>query len=258
MDLGLRGKVAMVTGGAIGIGKGIVSCLAREGVIVVVADLNLEAAKKTADELGKNVEAIKMDVTDKKQVEGVVKTVLNKHGKIDILVNNAGISRPIKFVDIEPEEWDQKFNVNVKGVYLVTRAVLPHMMERKYGKVINIASMVAKEAIPDFSHYCSTKFAVMGLTQALAKEYAKYDININAVCPGVVRTGLWNEDLLPAMAKEQGITPDEAFANFCATIPLGRCQTPEDIGNVVAFLASDIAKNMTGQGINVTSGMQLH
>ena len=170
MKLNLEGKIAIVTGGAVGIGKGIVSCFANEGATVVIADLDLEAAEKTANELGNNVEAVKLDVTDKQDVESIVKSTQERHGKIDILVNNAGISRPIKFVDIEPEEWDQKFNVNVKGVYLVTRAVLPGMMERRYGKIINIASMVAKEAIPDFSHYSSTKFAVMGLTQALAKE----------------------------------------------------------------------------------------
>lgn len=258
MDLGLDGKVALVTGGAVGIGKGIVSCLAREGANVVIGDIDMEASEKTAAELGEKVEAMKLDVTNKEQVESVVKAVQDKHGKLDILVNNAGISRPIKFVDIEPEEWDQKFDINVKGVYLITRAVLPQMIERRYGKIINIASMVAKEAIPMFSHYCSTKFAIIGLTQALAKEYAEYDINVNAVCPGVVRTALWNEDLLPDMAKQQGVTPDEAFDNFCATIPLGRAQSPEDIGNMVAYLASDIARNMTGQGVNVTSGQQMH
>ena len=258
MDLGLENKVAIVTGGAVGIGKGIVTCLAQESAKVIIADIDIELAKKTASEFGEHVDAMRLDVTDKSQVEALVKEVLAKYGKIDILVNNAGISRPIKFVDIEPEEWDQKFNVNVKGVYLITRAVLPHMMEKRYGKIINIASMVAKEAIPMFSHYCATKFAVMGLTQALAKEYAEYDINVNAVCPGVVRTALWDEDLLPDMGKQQGITPDEAFERFCETIPLGRAQTPEDIGNMVTYLASDIGRNMTGQGINVTSGQQMH
>jgi len=258
MNLELNNKIAIVTGGGAGIGKGIVACLARENAKVVIADLDLKVGQQAASEIGVNVEAMKMDVTNKEQVESVVKAVIEKHGQIDILVNNAGISRPIKFVDIEPEEWDQKFNVNVKGLYMITRAVLPQMIERREGKIINIASMVAKEAIPMFSHYCSTKFAVMGLTQALAKEYAEFNINVNAVCPGVVRTALWDEDLLPDMAKQQGITPDEAFDRFCETIPLGRAQTPEDIGNMVAYLASDVARNMTGQGINVTSGQQMH
>lgn len=258
MEFGLEKKVAIITGGGAGIGKGIVSCLAKEGATVIITDLDLEVAQNAAAEIGLKTEAMKMDVTDKAEVELSVNAVLKKHGKIDILVNNAGISRPIKFVDIEPEEWAQKFNVNVNGVYLITRAVLPQMIERRYGKIINIASMVAKEAIPMFSHYCATKFAVMGLTQALAKEYAEYNINVNAVCPGVVRTALWNEDLLPDMAKQQNVTPDEAFQKFCETIPLGRAQSPEDIGNMVTYLASDLAMNMTGQGINVTSGQQMH
>jgi len=258
MDLGLKGKIAIVTGGAVGIGKGIVECLSREGATVVIVDLNMEAAKRVADQVGNKSIAIKVDLTQKTDVENAVKTTLDKFGKIDILVNNAGVSRNIKFVDINPEEWDRIFNINVKGLYLITRAILPHMIQRRYGKIINISSMVGKEGIPDFSHYCASKFAVIGLTQSLAKEYAEYDLNINAVCPGVVRTSLWNDNLLPTMAKEQGISPDEAFKNFCKTIPLGRPQTPEDIGNVVTFLASDISKNMTGQGINVTSGMQMH
>jgi NAD(P)-dependent dehydrogenase (short-subunit alcohol dehydrogenase family) len=258
MDLGLEGKVAIVTGGAAGIGKGIVSCLTREGATVVIGDIDLEAAERSATEIGKNAEAMKLDVTDREQAESVVNAVRERHGKIDILVNNAGISRPIKFVDIEPEEWDEKFTVNVRGVYLMIRSVLPFMIERRYGKIINIASFVGKEGIPNFSHYCATKAAVLNLTVSLAKEYAEHNLNINAVNPGVVRTALWNEDLLPRMAKEQGVTPDEAFENFCSSIPLGRPQTPEDIGNMVTYLASDRAMNMTGQAINVTSGQLMH
>jgi len=258
MELGLKDKVAIVTGGATGIGKGIVTCLVREGAKVIIADMNLAAAETTAREIGNSVEALKVDVTSKDDVEACVKSLMETHGKIDILVNNAGISRPIKFVDIEPEEWDEKFNVNVKGVYLMIRAILPQMIERRYGKIINIASFVGKDGIPNFTHYSATKAAVINLTQSLAREYAEYGINVNAVNPGVVRTALWNEDLLPDMAKEQGVTPDEAFDSFCATIPLGRPQSPEDIGNMVAFLASDVARNMTGQGINVTSGQLMH
>ena len=258
MDLGLEGKVAIVTGGAAGIGKGITSCLAREGAAVVIGDVNLEAAEKTARAIGDHVEGMKLDVANRRMVESMVEAVIKKHGKIDILVNNAGISRPMKFIDIEPDEWDQKFNINVKGVYLMTRAVLPHMIERRYGKIISIASFVGKEGIPEFSHYCATKAAVLNLTVSLAKEYAGYNLNINAVNPGVVRTALWNEDLLPKMGKEQGISPDEAFEKFCSSIPLGRPQTPEDIGNMVAFLASDLARNMTGQAINITSGQLMH
>jgi meso-butanediol dehydrogenase / (S,S)-butanediol dehydrogenase / diacetyl reductase len=131
------------------------------------------------------------------------------------------------------------------------------MMERRSGSIVSISSMVGKEAIPYFVHYSASKFAVIGLTQGLAKEMAEYDVNVNAVCPGVVRTPLW-EPLLNQLSENKGISRDEAWQEFVDGIPLGRPQEPEDIGEVVAFLASERARNMTGQGVNVTGGMQLH
>jgi NAD(P)-dependent dehydrogenase (short-subunit alcohol dehydrogenase family) len=186
-----------------------------------------------------------------------VADVLDAHGRIDVLVNNAGVSRSVPFHELDEAEWDRVNDVNAKGVFLTTRAVVEHMMARRSGRIIAISSMVGKEAIPLFAHYCASKFAVIGLTQALAKELAPYDINVNAVCPGVVRTPLW-EPLLDQLSRSKGITRDEAWAEFVRDIPLGRPQEPEDIGEVVAFLASARARNMTGQGVNVTGGMQLH
>jgi meso-butanediol dehydrogenase/(S,S)-butanediol dehydrogenase/diacetyl reductase len=245
----LDGRVAVVTGGARGIGRGIVDALAARGAEVVVADLDPDT---TGDE-----EAVRVDVTDAGSVRDLVRGVIERHGQLDILVNNAGVSRSVPFVDIEEAEWDRVFDVNVKGVYLACRAVVPHMMQRRYGKIVNISSMVGKEAIPLFVHYSASKFAVLGLTQGLAKEMAPYDVNVNAVCPGVVRTPLW-EPLLDQLSETKGITRDQAFDEFVSGIPLGRPQEPEDIGEMVAFLASDRARNMTGQGINITGGMQLH
>lgn len=257
----LAGRVAVVTGGAKGIGRGIVEALARHGATVVVADLDGEEAQRTADAVGGTdgaaVLARPLDVTSWEDAQQLAAGVIEEHGGIDILVNNAGVSRSIAFVDIDEAEWDRVFDVNVKGVYLVTRAVLPHLIERRSGRVINLASMVGKEAIPLFVHYSASKFAVMGMTQGIAKEVAEYGITVNAVCPGVVRTPLW-EPLLDQLSKSKGITRDEAFEEFIAGIPLGRPQEPEDIGEVVAFLASEKARNMTGQGINVTGGMQVH
>jgi meso-butanediol dehydrogenase / (S,S)-butanediol dehydrogenase / diacetyl reductase len=245
----LDGRVAVVTGGARGIGRAIVDALAVRGADVVVADLDPDMAGEA--------EAVRVDVTDEASVRGLVRDVIERHGRLDILVNNAGVSRSVAFVDIDEAEWDRVFAVNVKGVYLACRAVVPHMMQRRSGKIVNISSMVGKEAIPLFVHYSASKFAVLGLTQGLAKEMAPYDVNVNAVCPGVVRTPLW-EPLLDQLSATKGITRDEAFDEFVSGIPLGRPQEPEDIGEVVAFLASDRARNMTGQGINVTGGMQLH
>jgi acetoin reductase-like protein len=259
--LDLLGKVAVVTGGAKGIGRGIVEALARHGATVVVADVDGEEATRTAEAVdaveGARIVGRRLDVTSWEDDQRLVAELLEELGQIDILVNNAGVSRGIPFLDIDEAEWDRVFDVNVKGVYFATRAVLPHMIGRRSGRVVNLASMVGKEAIPLFVHYSASKFAVMGITQGVAKEVAEHGITVNAVCPGVVRTPLW-EPLLDQLSAEKGITRDEAFAEFIDGIPLGRPQEPEDIGEVVAFLASDKARNMTGQGINVSGGMQLH
>jgi NAD(P)-dependent dehydrogenase (short-subunit alcohol dehydrogenase family) len=258
--LDLAGRVAVVTGGAKGIGRGIVDVLAGHGADVVVADLDAGEAQRAAQEVDRNgsrVTAASVDVTDWNSTHALVRDVIKEFGQLDILVNNAGVSRSIPFVDLDEAEWDRVFDVNVKGVFIACHAVLPHMVERRYGKIINLSSMVGKEAIPLFVHYSASKFAVIGITQGLAKEFAQFGINVNAVCPGVVRTPLW-EPLLDQLSANKGISRDEAFQEFIAGIPLGRPQEPQDIGEVVAFLASDKALNMTGQGINVTGGMQLH
>jgi meso-butanediol dehydrogenase/(S,S)-butanediol dehydrogenase/diacetyl reductase len=256
----LDGKVAIVTGGAKGIGRGIVEALARHGASVVVADLDTTEGERVAAAAGRDgarAIAVSLDVTSWEDNRRVVADTIDELGRVDILVNNAGVSKSIPFVGLDEAEWDRVFDVNVKGVFLATRAVVPHMIERRSGKIVNLASMVGKEAIPLFVHYSASKFAVIGLTQGLAKELAEYDINVNAVCPGVVRTPLW-EPLLDQLSATKGISRDAAFAEFVEGIPLGRPQEPSDIGEVVAFLASEKARNMTGQGINVTGGMQLH
>ena len=257
MDLGLEGKIGIVTGGTAGIGRGVTESLLSEGATIINFDINIEGAQKTAAELGENAHAMKVDVTRKAEVDTAVQTVIDRFGKIDILVNNAALSWPQRFIDMEEEDWDRMYSVNLKAVYLVTRPVLTHMVERQYGKIISISSIAGKEGIAKFSHYSATKFAVIGLTQALAHEYAQYDININTVCPGVVRTPLW-EAQLPGMSKEQGKPIEQVFQEFCEPIPFKRPQTPEDIGSMVTFLASGLAKNVTGQSINVTGGWHMH
>jgi NAD(P)-dependent dehydrogenase (short-subunit alcohol dehydrogenase family) len=251
----LEGKVAVITGAGSGIGRGIAAVLARRGATLVLTDLDEGKVAQVAGELGGT--ALLHDVTSWTSCQEVVQRVLDAQGQIDILVNNAGVSRSVPFHELDEAEWDRVHAVNVKGVFLTTRAVVPHMMERRNGSIISISSMVGKEAIPLFVHYSASKFAVIGLTQGLAKEMAPYDVRVNAVCPGVVRTPLW-EPLLEQLSVNKGITRDEAWQEFVDGIPLGRPQEPEDIGETVAFLASERARNMTGQGINVTGGMQLH
>jgi NAD(P)-dependent dehydrogenase (short-subunit alcohol dehydrogenase family) len=256
MDLELDGKIAIVTGGSLGIGKGIVECLAREGTTVVIGARHVEPAHKLAKQVGNGSIGIQMDVTKKADICKSVKTTLDRFGKIDILVNNAGMCRYMRFVDIEDGVWDMIHDLNLKGLFRMTQAVLPHMIERRYGKIINVASLLGKSTLPGYSGYSASKFGVIGLTQALAKEYAEYNININAVCPGIVRTPLWDE-LLATISKEQGISPGKIWEDIINFIPLKRPQTLEDNGNMVAYLASDISKNMTGQAINITGGQQM-
>jgi meso-butanediol dehydrogenase/(S,S)-butanediol dehydrogenase/diacetyl reductase len=251
----LDGRVSLVTGAGSGIGIGIARVLADRGATVVLSDLDASRVSDVAAEIGGT--ALAHDVTDWSSSETAVATVLREHGAIDILVNNAGVSKSIPFHEIDEAEWDRVHNVNVKGVFLTTRAVVPHMMKRRSGSIISISSMVGKEAIPLFVHYSASKFAVIGLTQGLAKEMAPYDVRVNAVCPGVVRTPLW-DPLLDQLAQNKGITREQAWEEFVADIPLKRPQEVQDIGETVAFLASDLARNMTGQGINVTGGQQLH
>jgi len=260
MDLGLKSKVVIVTGGARGIGAAIVKGFMSEGANVVIADIEFEAAKELAADLtgseGKAL-AVSADVTSKTEIDNLVATALGEFGKIDILVNNAGIVQDILFVDIEEKDWDRVHNINARGVYLVTRAVVPHMIAARSGKIVNISSRAGKEGQVGLTHYSASKFAVIGLTQALAKELAEYDINVNAICPGVLRTFMWEKVILDARAKRQGRPREQVFEDWVSRIPLKRPQEAEDIARVALFLSSPASKNITGEAVNVTGGLRM-
>lgn len=256
----LQDKIALVTGGGSGIGRGIALTMARHGADLVVTDMNAEGAETVAGEvraLGRRAQALRHDVTNWESCHDVVRRALAALGRIDTLVNNAGVSKSVPFHQLDEAEWDRVNDVNAKGVFLMCRAVVTHMMERRAGRIVNISSMVGKEAIPLFAHYCASKFAVIGLTQSLAKELAAYNVTVNAVCPGVLRTPLW-EPLLDQLAATKGISRQAAFDEFVAGIPLGRPQTPEDIGEAVSFLASERAKEITGVALDVSGGQVMH
>jgi NAD(P)-dependent dehydrogenase (short-subunit alcohol dehydrogenase family) len=259
MELRLKGKVAIVTGGARGIGGNIVEGLAKEGTNVVISDILFDAAQDLAEKLSKGetkVLAVKTDVRKKPDVDNLVSTTLKEFGKIDILVNAAAIVRDTLLVDIVEEEWDQVFAINVKGVYLVSRAVVPHMIAAKQGKIVNISSRSGKDAQAGLTHYGGAKFAIIGITQAMAKELAPYDINVNAVCPGIIRTDMW-ERLLDTRSQRTGVPREEIWSNIMQTIPLKRPQLPEDITNVVLFLSSEVSRNITGEAISVNGGVRM-
>jgi NAD(P)-dependent dehydrogenase (short-subunit alcohol dehydrogenase family) len=255
----LEGKVAVVTGAGRGIGAGIAMVLARHGADLVLTDRETSGAEETAVEIrrgGRKVLVLQHDVTSWESTETVARKAIAEFGQVDILITNAGVSKSVPFTELTGEEWDRVNNVNAKGVFLSCRAFAPHMIERRHGKIVNISSMVGKEAIPFFAHYCASKFAVIGLTQSMAKELAPYNINVNAVCPGVVRTPLW-DPLLEQLSVNKNITPDQAWSEFVEGIPFKRPQSPEDIGEVVAFLASDRARNITASAANVSGGQMI-
>ncbi len=259
MELGLEGKVAIVTGGARGICESIVEGFAKEGANVVISDILTDAAQELAEKLKKDgvkALAVKTDVRQKSDADNLAATTLKEFGKIDILVNGAAVVRDIKFIDIEEEEWDRVLDVNAKGVYLITRAIISHMIAAKQGKIVNISSRSGKDAQAGLAHYGASKFAVIALTQALAKELAEYNINVNAVCPGVIRTDMW-EKLLDARFERTGIPREQIFAKMVETIPLRRPQDPEDIANVVLFLSSNISRNITGEAVSVNGGSRM-
>jgi NAD(P)-dependent dehydrogenase (short-subunit alcohol dehydrogenase family) len=252
----LQGKVAIITGGGTGIGRGIAKVMAREGATVVCTDINPKNAEDTVAAVkaaGGKAEALRQDVTKWDSCREVADKVLKAHGQIDIIVTNAGVSKSVPITELDEAEWDRVNDVNIKGVFFSVKSVIPHMISRRYGKIVTIASMVGKEGIPLFTHYCASKFAVIGLTQSLAKELAPHNINVNAVCPGVVRTPLW-DPLLKQLSANKGITEAEAWGEFVGGIPFARPQEPEDIGEAVAFLASDRARNITAESANVSGG----
>jgi NAD(P)-dependent dehydrogenase (short-subunit alcohol dehydrogenase family) len=254
---GLSGKVALVTGGASGIGAGIARVLASQGARVAIGDLDAEAAGALAGRLpgdGPSL-GVRLDVTDRDSTGRAVDEVEERLGPVDVLVNNAGVSSVAPFLDITDGDWDRLMNVNLRGVLIVTQRVLAAMRERRDGRVINISSMAGKEGLPNLAHYCATKFGVIGLTQSLAKEAAPYNVTVNAVCPGVVRTPLWDD---PATGILRDLDGEKGWQAFVDGIPLGRPQSAEDIGNACAYLASDLAANITGEALNVSGGQQMH
>ena len=253
-------KVAIITGAGSGMGKRTAQMLASYGASVIAADINFELADRVSDEirsLGGQSAAFKVNVTEEDEVRKLIEFTIQTFNKIDILINCAGISKNMQLIETSVEDWDRIYDINVKGSFLTIRETLPYMMKQKSGKIVNFSSMLGKEAVSNAVAYSSSKFAVMGITQGVAKEAAPYNINVNAVCPGIVMTEMMQK-ATSEIAELNNKTEEEVIAQFCEDIPLNRLQTPDDIAGVVTFLCSDLAENMTGQGINITGGAQLH
>ncbi len=244
----LTGKTAVVTGGGRGIGRGIALALAGQGADVAVADITSGEPQAVAGEIeamGRRAAALRMDVTDREQIAEATSSAIDTLGQVDILVNNAGIGGA--------GDWERTFAVNVVGVVNCCEAVLPHMKERRYGKIVNIASMAGHSPRRLGGAYAASKAAVLRYTKGAAFELAPHNINVNAVCPGAVWTAFQREFVVKGAED-----PYQAFLErYRDTIPLGRPQSTEDVGKAVAFLASDDAGNITGQCLHVDGGAVL-
>ena len=255
----LENRVAIVTGGAKGIGRGICLKFAREGCDVVVNALHLEGARKVAAEvkaLGRRSLAIKADVASSADVKAMVARTIKEFGKIDILVNNAGgiaLPKDSSIEDTTEEDWDRIVAVNLKGEFLCCRAVVPYMKKNGYGKIINVSSMGAIHPPAPIVHYHSAKGGVLGLTTNLAFELATSHITVNAILPGPIRTEFFTE-MLKSMTKEEG---KAFFKMLDGKVPMGRMGTPDEVAGVALFLASDLSSYVTGEAINCGGGLPL-
>ena len=249
----LEGKVAVVTGAARGNGEGAARVMAREGATVVLTDI-LDLVHETAKSIGNNgykAVSFKMDVTKPSEVDQVVQEVLKQFGKVDILVNNAGVGIVVPFVDMDDETRDKIFDINLKGVFIVTKAVLPSMIEQKYGRIVNISS-VSGPLVADTGEcaYAATKGALWGFTRALALEVARDGVTINAICPGMIETPALKQWATETDPKD----PEAVLKRLASGIPMGRLGTIEELGELVAFLASDESKYITGTPVIIDGG----
>ena len=242
----LKDKVALITGGARGIGRSIALLFAKEGADIVVGDINIQEAGNTCSDieaLGRKSLALSMDVTDYTKVQEAVNKILDKFGKVDILVNNAGITKDQLLLRMDEEEWDAVLNVNLKGTFNCSKAVSKVMIKQRQGKIINIASIIGIIGNPGQANYAASKAGIIALTKTTAKELASRKINVNAVAPGYIQTEM-----------TAGLS-EEVKQKMQELIPLGRFGSPEDVAGLCLFLASEEANYITGQTIIVDGGM---
>jgi meso-butanediol dehydrogenase / (S,S)-butanediol dehydrogenase / diacetyl reductase len=252
----LVGRRAFVTGGAQGIGRAIAAALVRCGARAAIADIDVEAGRRTAHEIGGGSIAVEVDVRERASVERAFAAALAQLGGCEILIANAGVSTMQHALELTDADWDFNFAVNARGVFLTNQIVARHFVAQGSGCIVNTASLAAKVGAPLLAHYSASKFAVLGWTQALARELAPHGIRVNAVCPGFVKTSMQAREI-EWEARLREVTPERVVADYVAQTPLGRLEAPEDVADVVVFLCSDQARFMTGQGVNVTGGVYM-
>lgn len=274
MEKNLLGKIAFITGAGYGqvnadgaldghapnMGVAIAQRLAKMGAVVVVTDINEEAAKKTVGTLQRydgNLPhtAMKMDVTKADEIKTVLNRIHEQYGALDIVCNNAGVSSMAPLEDLTEEEWDFNVDINMKGVFLCTKAVIPYMKE-KGGRIVNTCSMAAIKADPTLAHYTASKFGVLGFTRATALAVAQYGITVNCVCPGWVKTPMQDREVVWE-GRMKGMTPEEVRQSYIDHTPLGRLCYPEDVANAVAFFVQPESGFITGQDMIIAGGANL-
>lgn len=253
----LKKTVAVITGAAGGIGKALAQAFAAEGAKVAIADINLEAAEETARQIGKSAIAVEVDVSNKASADAMVAKAESALGPVDTLVNNAGVSYVTPFLDCSQEMWDKTIGINLKGTFNCAQAAIARMLPRKSGVIINMSSQSGKSGNSHYAAYCASKFGIIGLTQSLAMEFAAEGIRVNALCPGVVFTPLWDR-MIVDYARKRNMTPDEVKPYLESKIPLGRLCTPGDVAEMAVFIASAKASYITGQSINISGGATMH
>jgi NAD(P)-dependent dehydrogenase (short-subunit alcohol dehydrogenase family) len=255
-----KNQVVLVTGGTRGIGRGIVHAFAKEGACIAVNGTKKQLCSAVVEEVreygGQGI-AVPGDISKSEDVQKVFAQIFEQIGHLDILVNNAGVIYVVECTDTTDEQWDHTMNVNCRGVFLCSREAARHMKKRKSGKIINVSSQLGKTGVARYTHYCASKFAVVGFTQALAMELALHGVNVNAVCPGIVDTDMMKEELV-VLEKLEGKSEKELRRLFLDMIPLGRYESTDDIASLVLFLASEKAQYITGQSINVSGGIEFH
>jgi NAD(P)-dependent dehydrogenase (short-subunit alcohol dehydrogenase family) len=245
----------MVTGAGNGIGLAIAQALAAEGARVAVTDIDLDYAQEASSSIEDSL-PLRLDVTSAESARSAVAAIEDELGPIDILCNNAGVSTMAPVWELTERDWNFNFDVNAKGVFIVTQAVIPGMMERRRGSIVNTASMAGKKGVPLLSHYAASKWACIGFTKSCAVELGPYGIRVNCVCPGYVATSMqdrelvWESDL-------RTLSVEEVMTEYVSKTPLGRMQVPADVARVVAYLASDDADFLTGAAIDITGGSHL-
>jgi len=244
VGISLRGRVVLVTGGAQGIGRAVAEQAHAAGATTLLLDIQAEAIMSLASRMGETVLGITADVTKSRDVDGAVAWAMRQFGRLDVLINAAGVLYPTRLLDISEAEWHHTFAVNVTGVFLMTRAAIPPMRKNGYGRIINVSSTAGKcVSTLGGAHYTASKAAVLGLTRATAKEVAAWGITANAVCPGLIDT---------EMARRS--VSAEQLAAYASSFPIARLGTPEEVADVICFLASERASYITGATVDITGG----